>query len=153
MDWRQQVSSLRHRYRLYRYRYGAIARLLSFALVGASGFVIDVAVYLGLQAIGAEHRAARFLSFWPAATWNWWLNRRLTFEERPRQARARQWTKFVAGSAIGLGVNVGAYLVLTGFVELFARHRLPALACGVLLGGGVNFLVANRYVYRRRTEA
>ncbi|MCY4373694.1 MAG: glycosyltransferase family 2 protein [Spirochaetaceae bacterium] len=153
MDWRQQVNSLRHLYRLYRYRYGAIARLLSFALVGATGFVVDVAVYLGLQAIGAEHRVARFLSFWPAVTWNWWLNRRLTFEERPRQTRVRQWTRFVAASVIGLSVNVGTYLVLTSFVDLFARHRLPALVCGVLLGGGVNFLVANRYVYRRRTEA
>ena len=149
MDWRQQVSSLRHLYRLYRYRYGAVARLLAFALVGASGFVIDVAVYLGLQAIGVDHRVARFLSFWPAVTWNWWLNRRFTFGERPRQTRVRQWTRFVASSAIGLGVNVGAYLVLTSFVDLFARHRLPALVCGVLLGGGANFLVANRYVYRR----
>ena len=153
MDWRQQVKFLRHLYRLYRYRYGAVARLLGFALVGASGFLIDVAVYLGLQAIGGEHRVARFLSFWPAVTWNWWLNRRLTFEERPRQARARQWTKFAAASVIGLGVNVGTYLVLTSFVDLFARHRLPALVCGVLLGGGVNFLVADRYVYRRRTDA
>ena len=152
MDWRQQVKSLRHLYRLYRYRYGATARLLSFALVGSSGFVIDVAGYLGLQAIGAEHRVARSLSFWPAVTWNWWLNRRLTFEERPRQTRVPQWTRFVASSAIGLGVNVGAYLVLTTFVDLFARHRLPALLCGILLGGGVNFLVANRYVYRRHTE-
>ena len=52
MNWRQQVNYLRHLYRLYRlyrYRFGAIARLLSFGMVGASGFVIDVAVYLGLQ--------------------------------------------------------------------------------------------------------
>ena len=36
MDWRQQVDYLRHLYRLYLYRYGATARLLSFGLVGAS---------------------------------------------------------------------------------------------------------------------
>ena len=153
MDWRQQVNYLRHLYRLYRYRYGAVARLASFGLVGASGFVIDVAVYLALQAIGVEHRLARFLSFWPAVTWNWLVNRGLTFAERPRQPRVRQWTRFVASSLIGLGVNVGGYTALTSFVDPFARHRLPTLVCGVALGGVVNYLIANRYVYRRHTEA
>ena len=153
MDWRQQVNYLRHLYRLYLFRYGAAARLASFALVGASGFVIDVAAYLGLQAVGVEHRMARFLAFWPAVTWNWLVNRALTFAERPRQPRVRQWTKFVASSLLGLAVNVGSYTLLTSFVEFFARHRLPALVLGVALGGAANFLLANRYVYRRRTEA
>lgn len=152
MDWRQQVNYLRHLYRLYLHRYGAAARLGSFALVGASGFVIDVAVYLGLQATGVEHRVARFLSFWPAVTWNWLLNRRLTFAERPRQPRVRQWTRFVASSLIGLGTNVGSYAALTTFVAPFDRHRLAALVLGVALGGVANFLVANRYVYRRDAE-
>ena len=149
MDWRQQLNYLRHLYRLYLYRYGAAARLASFALVGASGFVIDVAAYLGLQAVGADHRLARFVSFWPAVTWNWLINRGLTFEERPRQPHVRQWTKFVASSLIGLAVNVGSYAVLTTFVDPFARHRLLALVLGVGMGGLANFLIANRYVYRR----
>ncbi len=149
MNWRQQVNYLRHLYRLYRHRFGGIVRLLSFGAVGASGFVIDVACWFGLQGIGAEHRLARFLSFWPAVTWNWFLDRELTFEDRPRLPRVQQWMKFAAGSLLGLGVNVGSYMLLTSFVDLFARHRLPALVCGVLLGAGANFLVANRYVYRR----
>ena len=153
MNWRQQLNYLRHLYRLYRYRYGVLVRLSAFALVGASGFVIDLAAYLGLLALGVEHRVARFLSFWPAVTWNWRLNRRLTFEERARQPRVRQWTKFVASSLIGLAFNVGSYTVLTSYVDLFARHRLAALVCGVALGGVANFLIANRYVYRRRGES
>ena len=149
MNRRQQVNYLRHLYRLYRYRFGGIVRLLIFGLVGASGFAIDVAFYLGLQGIGVEHRVARLLSFWPAVTSNWVLNRALTFEERPRLPSVRQWTKFALSSLLGLGVNVGSYTLLTSFVDLFARHRLPALVCGVLLGAGANFLVANRYVYGR----
>ena len=152
MDWRQQVNYLRHLYRLYLHRFGVIPRLASFALVGASGFVIDVAVYLGLQTIGIDHRVARFLAFWPAVTWNWLINRALTFAERPRQPRLRQWTKFVASSLLGLAVNVGSYTLLTSFVEPFARHRLLALVCGVALGSAANFLVANRYVYRHQIE-
>ncbi len=152
MDWRQQVNYLRHLYRLYLHRYGAAAQLAGFALVGASGFVIDVSVYVGLQAIGVEHRVARFLSFWPAVTWNWVLNRGLTFEERQRQPHIRQWTKFVASSMIGLAVNVGSYTMLTSFVGSFSRNHLLALIVGVGLGGFANFLIANRYVYRRHAQ-
>ena len=153
MNWRQQLNYLHHLHRLYRYRYGNAARLISFGLVGASGFLIDVGFYLALQGIGVEHRAARFGSFWPAVSWNWLVNRALTFDERPYQPHARQWTRFVASSAIGLGVNVGSYALLTSFVEPFARLRLLALVIGVCLGGVVNFLIANRYVYRRNPNA
>ena len=149
MTLRQQLNYLHHLHRLYRHRFGTAARLVSFALVGASGFAIDVLFYLSLQGLGLEHRLARFLSFWPAVSWNWLINRALTFDERPRQPHARQWTRFVASSVLGLAVNVGSYTLLTSFVDLFARYRLLALVLGVCLGGVVNFLVANRFVYRR----
>ena len=152
MNLRQQLNYLHHLHRLYRYRYGNAARLTSFALVGASGFLIDVLLYLSLQGVGTEHRLARFVSFWPAVSWNWLINRALTFDERPRQPHARQWTKFVASSVLGLAVNVGSYTLLTSFVDLFARYRLLALVLGVCLGGVVNFLVANRFVYRRGAQ-
>lgn len=149
MNLRQQFNYLRHLKRLYLHRFGGLARMLSFGAVGASGFVVDLAFYLGLQALGLEHRLARFLSFWPAVSWNWWLNRHVTFGERPRQAPARQWVRFVVASLVGLSVNVGSYLVLTSFVAVFARHPLYAFFLGVALGGGVNFLISTLYVYRR----
>lgn len=152
MNWRQQLNFLRHLYRLYRHKFGGPARLLCFGLVGASGLVIDVAVYFGLQWIGLEHRLARFLAFWPAVTWNWRLNRSFTFGERRREPHVRQWGKFVAGSLIGLSVNVGGYTILTSLIDFFASHRLLALLLGVLLGTVVNFLLANLFVYRRHSE-
>ena len=152
MNWRQQLNFLRHLYRLYRYKFGGPARLLCFVLVGTSGLVIDVAVYLGLQWIGLEHRLARFLSFWPAVTWNWRLNRSFTFGERHREPHVRQWGKFVASSLVGFSVNVGSYTVLTSLVDFFASHRLLALLLGVLLATLVNFLLASLYVYRRHSE-
>ena len=96
---------------------------------------------------------ARFLSFWPAVSWNWALNRGLTFSERARQPRVGQWARFTASSLIGLGVNVGSYALLTSYVEVFDRHRLLAFFCGVGLGSLVNFVVADLYVYRRRPQA
>ena len=151
MNWRQQLNFMRHLYRLYRYKFGGPARLLCFVLVGTSGLVIDVAVYLGLQWIGLEHRLARFLSFWPAVTWNWRLNRSFTFGERHREPHVRQWGKFVASSLVGFSVNVGGYAILTSLVDFFASHRLLALLSGVVLATLVNFLLANLYVYRQHS--
>ena len=62
-NWRQRANALRHLGRLYAYRYGSLARAFSFSLVGASRLAVDAAFYLGLQAVGPEHRMARFLSF------------------------------------------------------------------------------------------
>ena len=153
MNWRQQIRFLRHLSRLYNYKFGSLARIPLFSVVGASGLIVDLAFYLGLQWAGVEHRLARFLSFWPAVSWNWALNRGLTFSERARQPRVGQWARFTASSLIGLGVNVGSYALLTSYVEVFDRHRLLAFFCGVGLGSLVNFVVADLYVYRRRPQA
>ena len=146
---RQQLEFARHLWRLYEFAYGGPLRVLCFALVGVSGLAIDLACYLALQWAGVEHRLARFCSFWPAVTWNWLLNRRVTFRERPSQPPVRQWAKFVTGSLVGLVVNVGSYVALTSFVGAFDRNRVLALVAGVALGGVVNFLLATLYVYHR----
>ena len=126
------------------------ARVLRFGLVGASGFAIDVALYLALQWAGLDHRVARFVAFFPAASWNWLLNRRVTFSERAPDARARQWARFVTSSLAGAGVNAGSYAALTSLTSFFDQHRVLALLLGIGIGGGVNFALATRYVYRRR---
>ena len=153
MGWRQQIDFLRHLYLLYVHRHGGPLRVLCFALVGASGFVIDLVCYLALQWAGVEHRVARLLSFWPAVSWNWLLNRSVTFRDRAPEIRARQWAKFVAGSLVGLAVNVGSYAALTSFTDVFDRHRLLALLTGVGLGGLVNFMLSTLFVYRRHSAA
>ena len=153
MNWRQQIRFLRHLSRLYNHKFGSLARIPFFSLVGASGLAVDLACYLALQWAGVEHRLARFLSFWPAVSWNWALNRGLTFSERARQPRLGQWARFMASSLIGLGVNVGSYALLTSYVDLFDRHRLVAFFLGVGLGSLVNFLVADLYVYKRRPQS
>lgn len=148
LNWRRQVEFLRHLHRLYGFRFGLPVRIASFGAVGLSGLVIDTAVYLGLQWAGAGHLLARFLSFWPAVTWNWRLNRGLTFGDRPRGARFDQWRRFAAASVAGLAANFGGYAALTAWVDLFARHRLAALLAGVAMGSALNFALAARFVYR-----
>lgn len=148
LNWRQQLKFLRHLSRLYRFRFPNFSRFVCFGLVGASGFVVDVSCWQGLQWLGLEHRWARFLSFWPAATWNWRWNRGLTFAERPAAPPARQWLQFIAASQAGLITNVGAYLALTGTVAFFDQNRVLAIVAGVFLGMAANFTIADRYVFR-----
>ena len=95
-------------------RFGLPVRLLSFAAVGGTGLFIDSTVYLGLQWAGSGHLFARFLFFWPAVTWNWRLNRTMTFHDRPPAPPVAQWTRFAVASMIGLITNVGSYAALTG---------------------------------------
>lgn len=149
LSWRQQVAFLRHLRRLYLFRFGLPARLFFFGGVGLSGLAIDTAVYLGLQWAGLGHMAARFLSFWPAVTWNWRWNRSITFGDRPPAPRAGQWTRFAVSSLAGLVTNVGSYALLTSHVDLFAAHRLLALFAGAGIGCAANFTTANRFVYGR----
>ena len=150
LNRRQQFNYLRHLLRLYRHRFEGPANVLGFGLVGATGLVVDVACYLGLQWLGAGHRTARFLSFWVAATWNWWLNRNFTFRERLRRPKARQWAEFSANSLLGFGLSFGCYVGLTAGFEFFDDRRLLALVCGVAVAGGTNFLIASRYVFAGR---
>ena len=117
-------------------------------MVGFGGFLIDISIYLLLIAVGSDHRLARFVSFWPAVSWNWIANRVFTFEERPRRPRVRQWAEFTSASIAGLVVNVGGYIALTNFSEFFDQRRIIALIVGVLLGSAVNFLASTALVYR-----
>lgn len=152
MNWRQQLRFLRHLSRLYNHKFGTLARVPLFGAVGASGLAVDLAFYLGLQWAGVEHRLARCLSFWPAVGWNWALNRGFTFSESARQPHWGELARFTASSLVGLGVNVGSYTLLTSYVALFDRHRFIAFFCGIGLGSLLNFVVADRYVYRRPPE-
>lgn len=147
MSFHEQWLVLRHLSRLYRFKLGPAAQLASFALVGASGFAVDLAGYLGLQSLGLGHTSARLVSFWPAVTWNWWLNRRFTFQERPKRPVVRQWTEFIASSLVGFAANVGTYVALTANVGFFEQERIAALICGVGVGATANFLIASKYVY------
>ncbi len=153
LTWRHQLAFLRHLHRLYTFRFGLPVRLLSFGAVGLSGLVVDTAVYLGLQAAGLGHLLARFLSFWPAVTWNWRLNRMLTFSDRSPARPLGQWAKFAVASGVGLLANVGSYAALTSFVEPLKARPLLALFAGVAIGSAANFAVATRFVYRRRRSA
>lgn len=148
----EQVKYLRHLRRLYQYKFKTKAEFFQFALVGSSGFIVDLLVYLLLQMFGLSHTVARAISFWPAATWNWMLNRVMTFNHREKTRKTTQWGAFVTSSLLGFSVNYGTYYTLTTYVPFFQEHMIFALIIGVLMGMGFNFTISNLFIFRKLRE-
>jgi dolichol-phosphate mannosyltransferase len=147
LTFSEQLKYLRHLRRLYQYRYSTWAELVQFAGVGSIGFVIDLALYYLLQGFGLQHQIARAISFWPAVTSNWLLNRTITFNHRSYKKPLRQWINFVMTSLIGFFINWGSYTLMTTHIDFFNQYKVIALMTGVAMGMGFNFLFSNLFVF------
>lgn len=129
--------------------------LLRFALVGLSGFLVDAVFYLLLRDVcRVDHRLARLIAFFPAATYNWYLNRRWTFRRPPSLAGvARQtlgeWSRFLASSSLCGLLTAGLYCALTGWTPRLARFPLATLFLSATPCGLIGFTLALLWVYHR----
>jgi dolichol-phosphate mannosyltransferase len=154
LSLRVQFQYLRHLRRLYLFKYPFLSQLTQFLAVGGLGVIVDVAVYYALQIVlGVGHVTARAISFFVAATHNWFLNRRYTFVYGREGAAVGQWASYLLVVLVGFVVNVGTYVVLTTHTQTFARSPLLALLTGIALGTASNFLAARWFVFRGRTAA
>jgi putative flippase GtrA len=122
---------------------------LSFAVVGAVGFVVDVAVlYLLAPLLGWY--GARVLSFLAAATATWVLNRRYTFNGRKANASVlREYLGYLVTMLGGAVVNYGAYVLVLHWVS-GAWAPAAGVALGSCAGLVVNFLSARYLVFRAK---
>ena len=122
-------------------------QFLSFAVVGAIGFVVDVAVlYLVAPLLGWY--GARVVSFLAAATATWALNRRYTFR-RSEASVLREYLGYLVTMLGGAVVNYGAYVLVLHWAT---GPWAPAagVALGSCAGLVVNFLSARYLVFRAR---
>ena len=122
-------------------------QFLSFAVVGAIGFVVDVAVlYLVAPLLGWY--GARVLSFLAAATATWALNRRYTFR-RSDASVLREYLGYLVTMLGGAVVNYGAYVLVLHWAS---GPWAPAagVALGSCAGLVVNFLSARYLVFRAK---
>jgi len=122
-------------------------QFLSFAVVGAIGFVVDVAVlYLVSPLLGWY--GARVVSFLAAATATWALNRCYTFR-RSDASVVREYLGYLVTMLGGAIVNYGAYVLVLHWAK---GPWAPAagVALGSCAGLVVNFLSARYLVFRAR---
>jgi len=150
---RVRVEFLRQLYRLYRFRYGSLAGILSLAGSRAAGILIDVVGFLAFQAVGLDHRLARLVSLGSALGLNRLVSRQVTRGTGSSRAAGIRPLAFGMDSLAGLGASIGCYLCLTAFVPAFARHRLTALMCGICIGSACEFLYGTaRIRFARRAR-
>lgn len=148
MRLREQVNYLRHLRRLYHHCWPRRMEVLQFLLIGCGGLAVDVSSYLLLQAAGVPHLWARSISYFPAVTFNWIMNRKTTFKLRPPRPKFAQWLQFTLGCGVGFALSWGTYALLTQTVAFFAALPLLALIVGVLVGTVFNFVFSDVLVFR-----
>ncbi|HEX2432792.1 MAG TPA: GtrA family protein, partial [Gaiellaceae bacterium] len=122
-------------------------QLAKFCTVGATGYVINLAVFSALV-LGAEwhHLVAATVSFLVAVTNNYTWNRLWTFRGQ-RGHVAYQGIRFLIVAVCALAANL---LVLDGLVAL-GLEKIPAQAIAILAVTPLNFIGNKLWSFRRQS--
>jgi putative flippase GtrA len=122
------------------------AQLAKFCAVGASGYVVNLLVYVALlDGADLHYRLAASGSFLVAVTNNYLWNRLWTFR-RDRGHFGHQGVRFLAVSAI---VYLGNLAILTLLVEV-GVGKIIAQAIAIILVTPANFIGNKLWSFRRR---
>ena len=119
--------------------------LLKFSVVGGSGYVINLAVYVALlRGAGLHYLPAAACSFVVAVSNNYFWNRHWTFRHH-RGHLYYQGLRFLVVSLAALGLNLG---LLRSLVELGAG-KILAQAIAVVLVTPFSFSANKLWSFRR----
>jgi putative flippase GtrA len=112
-------------------------QLVKFSAVGASGYVVNLAVYTTLvQAFDVHYILAAVLAFCVAVTNNFLWNRHWTFKASEGHM-GFQAARFFAVSLLALGLNL---IVLELLVSAADVEKVPAQAIAILAATPLNFI-------------
>ncbi|MDG3006230.1 GtrA family protein [Paludisphaera mucosa] len=161
-----RLDDVRQLKRVLDHRFGTLSRLVQFCLVGASGMFVDLSLYalllwfLASVGFGGTVDPGRgftwpmfvagSLSIWAAMSWNFLLNRRLTFNDTRAGSIVRQYLTYALGNALGIVVSLTLRLYLPSRFGVFARHRLAAAVVGIVVATGISFSMSRWIVFRRK---
>lgn len=127
----------------------SLLRLTRFSLVGLAGAGVQLVTLSALvNGLGAHYAAATVASVVAAILHNFLWHQRWTWRDRP--ARGPAWLAFLqfltANGAVSIAGNLVVMAVLVGVAGLPA---VVANAIAIAACGGVNFLIADGYVFGR----
>jgi len=122
-------------------------QLAQFCVVGAVGYVVNLAIYATLLQLGFHYLLAATCSFMVAVASNYALNRHWTFRDR-RAGVAAQGMRFLLISLASLGANL---LVLHVLITA-GIGKLAGQAVAIVLVTPLNFVGNKLWSFRRRTE-
>jgi dolichol-phosphate mannosyltransferase len=120
-------------------------QLVRFAVVGAGGYAINLAVFAAMIGAGADYRVAATAAFALALVNNFAWNRRWTFPGASGSAHA-QAGRFVIVSA---GAFLLSLVVLDSLVR-WGAPKVPAEAGAVLAVTPLSFIANKLWSFRRR---
>ena len=121
-------------------------QLGKFCLVGASGYVVNLAVYTALlRGAGVHYLPAAACSFLVAVTNNYTWNRIWTFRHE-RGHVAYQGLRFLVVSVLALGANLLVLEILVGL----GVGKIAAQAVAIVLVTPLNFVGNKLWSFKRR---
>jgi putative flippase GtrA len=127
-------------------------RFLKFGIVGASGFIIDTSLYFILQVFGLNHSVSRIISYWCAATNNWYWNREFTFKDINHKTKIKQWLQYMIMCFLSFILNWGSYHWLTSNIDFFIQYKFIAMLLGISVGMVMNFAIANLIIFKNKKK-
>ena len=112
-------------------------QLVRFAAVGASGYVVNLAVFtLALHVAGIDYKVAAVLAFLISVANNFWWNRHWTFEAREGHA-GFQAARFLTVSVAAFAFS---YVALLALVEGAHLPEVLAQAVAIVAATPLSFL-------------
>jgi len=148
LSLKEQFRYIRHLKRLADYKYGGFSRLAQFCLVGSTGTAVDLIVLYLLLRAAIPFKIARAVAILVAMTWNFALNRRMTFSYSRSGGLIAQYCRFVAACSVGGLVSWSVAVGLVHAVQSFRDHVFLASLAGIVVGTLFNFLVSRHWVFR-----
>lgn len=124
-------------------------QLLRFALVGGSGYVVNLAVFTAaVHGAGLPYQAAAVIAFLVAVSNNFLWNRRWTFRHHydPTHRLHHQAARFLTVSVLAFLAGLG---VLTMLVEAGGLREVPAQAIAIVAVTPLSFLANKLWSFRR----
>jgi putative flippase GtrA len=122
-------------------------QLFKFGVVGATGYVVNLAVFAGLVELGGVHHIpAAIGAFGVAVTNNFVWNRHWTFRATDGHP-GFQAARFFTVSVLALGVNL---IVLSLLVDAVGVAELPSQAIAVAFAMPLNFIGNKLWTFGKR---
>jgi len=128
-------------------RPSAWMQLARFAVVGVSGYFVNIAVFaLAVHGAGIAYPEAATLAFLVAVSNNFLWHRHWTFRARDHGAVQRQAGRFLVVSVIAFLAGLGLLALL---VEAFGVSEVPAQAMAIVAVTPLSFLANKLWSFRR----
>jgi dolichol-phosphate mannosyltransferase len=112
-------------------------QLVRFAAVGASGYVVNLAVFAAcVHLLAIDYRISSVIAFLISVANNFWWNRHWTFDAK-QDHPVDQGARFFAVSVLAFGFT---YVVLVALVSGAGLPKVVAQAIAIVAGTPLSFL-------------